>query len=75
MFYWWIGLPNGSSIDLIRVANEHFPNCDVMVITIFDHECHILQCIEAGATGYLLKDCKTIDIPTQIHALRQGASN
>ena len=69
-----IGLPSGSGIDLIRHANQHFPKCDVMVVTVFGDERHVLQCIEAGATGYLLKDSKSIDIVDQIRALREGGS-
>ena len=45
-----IGLPSGSGIDLIRYANQHLPKCDVMVVTVFGDERHVLQCIEAGAS-------------------------
>ncbi|NOT12896.1 MAG: response regulator transcription factor [Methylococcaceae bacterium] len=69
-----IGLPSGSGIDLIRHAHQHFPTCDVMVVTVFGDERHVLQCIEAGATGYLLKDSKSMDIVDQIRALRDGGS-
>jgi DNA-binding NarL/FixJ family response regulator len=69
-----IGLPSGSGIDLIHYANQHLPKCDVMVVTVFGDERHVLQCIEAGATGNLLKDSKSIDIVDQISALRDGGS-
>ena len=69
-----IGLPSGSGIDLIRHANQYFPKCEVMVVTVFGDERHVLQCIEAGATGYLLKDSRSIDIVDQIRALRDGGS-
>jgi DNA-binding NarL/FixJ family response regulator len=69
-----IGLPSGSGIDLIRHAHQHVPTCDVMVVTVFGDERNVLQCIEAGATGYLLKDSKSIDIVDQIRALRDGGS-
>jgi DNA-binding NarL/FixJ family response regulator len=69
-----IGLPSGSGIDLIRRANQRFPKCDVMVVTVFGDERHVLQCIEAGATGYLLKGSKSIDIVDQIRALKEGGS-
>lgn len=69
-----IGLPSGSGIELIRRANNVLPNCDVMVVTVFGDEQHVLECIEAGATGYLLKGSKPIDIVEQIHALRAGGS-
>lgn len=69
-----IGLPSGSGIELIRHANKHVPKCDVMVVTVFGDEHHVLQCIEAGATGYLLKGSKSIDIAEKIRALRDGGS-
>ncbi len=69
-----IGLPSGSGIELIRLANERFPQCDVMVVTMFADEHHVLQCIEAGATGYLLKGSTNMDIVDQIRSLRDGGS-
>lgn len=69
-----IGLPSGSGIELIRLAKKCLPKCDVMVVTVFGDEHHVLQCIEAGATGYLLKDSKSIDIVDQIRALCGGGS-
>ncbi|MBD9356570.1 response regulator transcription factor [Methylomonas albis] len=69
-----IGLPSGSGIELIRWARHYLPNCDVMVITVFGDERHVLQCIEAGATGYLLKGASSLDIVEQIRALYQGGS-
>lgn len=69
-----IGLPSGSGIELIRHANEHHPSCDVMVITLFGDEHHVLECIAAGATGYLLKDTSHIALADQIRALCNGGS-
>jgi DNA-binding NarL/FixJ family response regulator len=61
-----IGLPSGSGIDLIRRAHTNLPNCDALVVTVFGDEQHVLECIGAGATGYLLKGSKAIDIVEQI---------
>jgi len=69
-----IGLPSGSGIELIHLARKNFPNCDVMVITVFGDERHVLECIEAGATGYLLKGSKQIEIIDQIRSLHEGGS-
>jgi DNA-binding NarL/FixJ family response regulator len=69
-----IGLPSGCGIELIRYVYEKHPACDVMVVTVFADEQHVLQCIEAGATGYLLKDASAMDIVKQIGALRAGGS-
>ena len=69
-----LGLPGGSGIDLIRYAAERSPGCDVMVVTVFGDERHVMASIEAGATGYLLKDRSDFDLAEQIRALRAGGS-
>jgi DNA-binding NarL/FixJ family response regulator len=69
-----IGLPSGSGIDLIRHASAHLPHCETMVVTVFADELSVLACIEAGATGYLLKDAYSVDIAHEIRALCAGGS-
>jgi len=67
-------LPDGSGIDLIRAAARQEPPCDVMVVTVFGDERNVLQSIEAGATGYLLKDVPADELVQQIRVLRAGGS-
>jgi DNA-binding NarL/FixJ family response regulator len=69
-----LDLPGGSGIELIRHAATTRPQCDVMVISVFGDEQHVLSSIEAGATGYLLKDSLALDLPGQLRALRDGGS-
>ncbi|RMH51647.1 MAG: DNA-binding response regulator [Zetaproteobacteria bacterium] len=49
-----LGLPDGSGIELIRQARDR--GIESMVITIHDDRRHVLEALEAGATGYILKD-------------------
>ena len=67
-------LPDGNGIDLIREAARRIPDCDVMVVTIFGDERHVLDSIEAGATGYLLKDMSPTELVEQIRVLHTGGS-
>ncbi|MDC8785849.1 response regulator [Roseateles koreensis] len=69
-----LDLPGGSGIDLIRHAAQAKPDCDVMVISVFGDEQHVLSSVEAGATGYLLKDSLALDLPDQLRSLRAGGS-
>ena len=48
-------MPGGSGIELIRHAAKTCPACEVMVISVFGDEQHVVASIEAGATGYLLR--------------------
>lgn len=67
-------LPDGNGTGLIREAAKLLPQCDVMVVTVFGDERHVLQSIEAGATGYLLKDLPPAELVEQIRVLRAGGS-
>lgn len=69
-----LDLPGGSGIELIRHAAKTCPACEVMVISVFGDEQHVVASIEAGATGYLLKDSLALDLPEQLRSLRAGGS-
>ncbi|MEZ0203607.1 response regulator [Ideonella sp.] len=69
-----LGLPSGSGIELIRFAHECLPQTDVMVISVFGDEPHVMASLEAGATGYLLKDTRAADLTDQIRSLHAGGS-
>lgn len=69
-----LGLPDGNGITLIREAARILPDCDVMVVSVFGDEQHVLASIEAGATGYLLKDAAAHEIVEQVRVLRAGGS-
>lgn len=69
-----LGLPGGCGSTLIRSALARWPQCDVMVVSIFGDEAHVMAAIEAGATGYLLKDENGADLLQQIRSLRAGGS-
>ena len=51
-----LGLPDGDGTDLIHEVYRRGYSTDVMVITVFGDEKHVIRAIEAGATGYILKD-------------------
>ncbi|MDP9901049.1 response regulator [Variovorax ginsengisoli] len=69
-----LGLPDGSGIDIIRAASERWPQCNIMVSTAFGGEMHVMHSLEAGATGYLLKDSAPHNIVSEIRLLHQGGS-
>ena len=67
-----IGLPDGSGIDLIRASRQLEPAPEAMVISVFGDERHVVSAIEAGATGYLLKDAH--NVAESIRKLLEGGS-
>lgn len=69
-----LGLPDGSGIDIIGEANRLWPDCAIMVATTFADERHVIASIEAGASGYLLKDSPLPTIAQDIRVLHAGGS-
>lgn len=69
-----LGLPDMDGTVLIREAIAAHPDCDVLVITVFADDAHILASIEAGATGYLLKDSASADVIECIRTVVRGGS-
>ncbi|CUS43465.1 MAG: response regulator transcription factor [Pseudomonadota bacterium] len=69
-----LGLPDGSGIDVIRAAHIAWPSCGIMVSTTFADDRHVIPSIEAGATGYLLKDSSAQRMAEEIRCLHSGGS-
>lgn len=69
-----LGLPDGTGEDVIRHARSLAQPPEIMVITVFGDEQHVVSAIEAGATGYLLKDSSRESLAQSIHDLLNGGS-
>lgn len=69
-----LGLPDGSGIEIIRLAHRNWPDCAIMVSTTFADELNVMRSIEAGASGYLLKDSSYEKMIEEIRSLNAGGS-
>ncbi len=69
-----VGLPDGSGIDLIAEMHAGDPSLPILVVSAWSTEEIIVAALQAGATGYLLKERDDIEILVSIRsALRGGA--
>lgn len=69
-----LGLPDGSGLEVIRMALRLHPQCEPLVISMFGDEDNVLASIEAGALGYIHKDSTPEDIAHAIREMKAGAS-
>lgn len=69
-----LGLPDGSGLDLIRRISATKPGVESLVVTVFGEERTVLQAIEAGATGYLIKGLLDDGLVDAILSVRNGGS-
>jgi DNA-binding NarL/FixJ family response regulator len=69
-----LGLPDGNGIDVIKRCAALHPDCNILVITMFGDEKNVMSSVEAGATGYILKDSDHIDVSRAMRELLAGGS-
>ncbi|MDO9403534.1 MAG: response regulator transcription factor [Polaromonas sp.] len=69
-----LDLPDGSGLDVLRAVARLHPACDMLVISMFGDEEHVVASIEAGAVGYVQKDSGAADIAETLLAVKRGAS-
>lgn len=69
-----LGLPDGSGVDVVRHAVQRRPDVDVLVVTMFGDDVHVIDSLAAGATGYLLKDAMPGRISASILEVHAGGA-
>lgn len=67
-------MPVMSGVQAIAALRKRAPAIRVLVVTTFDSEADVLPAIEAGATGYLLKDATPDELLRAVHAAHAGES-
>jgi len=65
-------MPEMSGVEAIRRLRDSAPSVRVLVLTTYDTDDDVLPAIEAGATGYLLKDAPREELIRAVHAAFQG---
>ena len=69
-----INLPGMSGIDCIRFIKDKCPGTQFLMFTVYENDDKVLEALQAGATGYLLKRTKPEQILESIKELNQGGS-
>jgi len=69
-----INLPGISGIECIKQLKEKCPGTQFMMFTVYENDEKVLQALQAGATGYLLKRTNPQRIIESIKELSQGGS-
>ncbi|MFC3575478.1 response regulator [Streptomyces yaanensis] len=65
-------MPGGNGVEAIAELTRTGTRAKVLVLTTYDTDSDTLPAIEAGATGYLLKDAPRDELFTAVRAAAQG---
>ena len=69
-----IQMPQVSGIDALHLLNQAQNKVPVIILTTFDDNDRVLQAMQAGARGYLLKDVALELLVDAIHTVHRGGS-
>lgn len=69
-----ITMPRLNGLDATRQIKKQFPQVKVLVLTMYTNEEYILQLLQAGASGYLVKQSAPAELLSAIQAAYQGDS-
>ncbi|MBW8700699.1 Transcriptional regulatory protein LiaR [Streptomyces sp. MBT84] len=65
-------MPGGGGVEAIATLTRSGARAKILVLTTYDTDSDTLPAIEAGATGYLLKDAPRDELFTAVRAAAEG---
>jgi DNA-binding NarL/FixJ family response regulator len=67
-----IGMPGLSSFEATRHIKKNRPETKVLFLTMYEDEDYLLQCLEVGAAGYVLKDTPAPQLVSAVRDVYKG---
>ncbi len=61
-------MPEMNGVELNGILQKQYPSIKVLILSVYDQERFIAKMIEAGACGYLSKNCEIEELTTAISA-------
>ena len=67
-----ISMPVLKGFDATRRIKKERPEIKVLILTVYDDEDLVARCLDAGASGYVLKDSPPMQLIYAIQAVNRG---
>jgi len=67
-----IAMPQMNGIEAARAIRDRVPQARVVILSMYSTVEHVFHALEAGASGYVLKDSAAKDIIDAVRAVRAG---
>src|SRR5919197_2736591 len=69
-----IGMTGLSSFEATRQIKKNRPETKILFLTMYDDEDYLVECMEVGAGGYVLKDSPAQQLLAAIRDVNRGGS-
>jgi len=67
-----VAMPKVNGIEATKSIKASYPGIAVLIVSAYGHDPYILGAIEAGASGYLLKDARVWDLVAAVRSINAG---
>jgi DNA-binding NarL/FixJ family response regulator len=67
-----VRMPVLDGVAAAEQIHRQLPDCKILMLTTFNDEAYILEALQVGASGYLLKDLPARDLAQAIQAVHRG---
>jgi DNA-binding NarL/FixJ family response regulator len=67
-----VGMPGFSSFEAARIIQRDLPGTRVVFLTMHEDQDYVMQGLQAGASGYLLKDTPAAKLVSVLRDVHQG---
>ncbi len=67
-----IEMPQLTGLDLAARVKELYPATRVLILTTFARPGYLRRALDAGASGYLLKDCPSMEMAEAVRCVARG---
>src|ERR1700730_16589035 len=69
-----IGMGGMSSFEATRLIRKERPETRVVFLSMYDDEDYVAECVDMGASGYILKETPADQLLTAIREVHRGGS-
>jgi DNA-binding NarL/FixJ family response regulator len=67
-----VRMPVLDGVAATEQIHRQVPDCKILMLTTFNDEAYVLEALQVGASGYLLKDLPAQDLAQAIQAVHRG---
>src|SRR5215470_7064251 len=67
-----VRMPLMDGVAATAQVRRQWPSCQILMLTTFDDEEYVIKALQAGASGYLLKDIPADDLAKAVQAVHKG---
>ncbi|MCE5259157.1 MAG: response regulator transcription factor, partial [Chloroflexi bacterium] len=67
-----INMPGLTGIEVTQHLKQSHPDTKILILTAYDEDPYVFSLLQAGANGYLLKNCEIDELQRAVHSIFYG---